>query len=87
MREAHQLKTSTIQRAKKVTFSNFLMFMEDKVSLALSQIVKEQLKELGYRIDQLFFAIYVKNNKLTGICWAYIQIIYYAKYKISNKKS
>ena len=56
------------------------MFMEDKVNFVLGLIVEVQLGELEYLIDQLFSAIYVKNNKLTDIYWAYIQTIKHAKY-------
>ena len=46
-----------MQREKKETSNSFLMFMEDKVNFVLGLIVEEQLGELEYLIDQLFFDI------------------------------
>ena len=81
MKEAHLLKILIILKVKKGTFSSFLMFMVDRVKSALGLIVLEQFKEYEFLIDQLFFAISAKNNKLTRINWTYIQIINHAKYK------
>ena len=61
--------------------------MENRAVIVLGQIVKVQSKEHGYPTDQLFFAIYVKNNKLTGIYSAYIKSYNHAKYQICDKKS
>ena len=72
MKEVLRLKTSTILREKRVTFSNFLMFTEDKVCLALGQIVVGSLRELEYQIDQPFSVTNVKINKLTLIYSTYI---------------
>ena len=61
--------------------------MENWAVIVLGQIVKVQFKEHGFPKDQLFFAIYVKNNKLTDIYSAYIQSYNHAKYQICDKKS
>ena len=49
---------------KKVHFSNILGFMEKKENTVLIQIVKTKLLNLLYLIEQLFFALNVKNNKV-----------------------
>ena len=86
MKEDPQLKISIIPKEKRGSFSSFLMFMAEKVKYVLGLIAWAKLLELKFPIDQLFFVVNVKNNKLTAIYWAYIQAFYHAKYKICYKK-
>ena len=59
--------------------NNFKLMLTEKIIDSLNN---------NYSIpkDQLFFAINVKNNKLTSFYSAYIQAYNHAKYKICKKR-
>jgi len=49
---------------KKVHFSNILTYMEKKTNFVLMLSVRVKLLSQLFPIEQLFFALNVKNNKV-----------------------
>jgi len=59
-----QLKIFLTEMVKLALSNNISTFMARKVIIVLTLIVMQKLKKLFYLVDQVFFALDVKNNKV-----------------------